>query len=994
MDTFENVHVFSQTTAEISQEYIGKFHEAEIVPNYLHELSQKAGVELVSRDGVYEVKGSWLSVNRAHSFLGKFLLTYGQTRVDTVSLGPPEPSISQEEEDGLDFLNRKTFPTFTNPVYRKSQKEDVETPSKKPDHASHIDQHLPPDKILVAKHHKMPPEPVVLYAGYQLPTKEAESRRKTLEVLKNVYKMEQNYQIALTQTKGTSDAANSTEQAQTEGCEPEESNIQNEAEEHSKAAETELDDNHGNSSLPDEPAPDGQEKLITEIKEEILEKADTSTSRKRLCMIKTLSKEETAAKRMKVETIAKNILSNVPTVETVNVVSNEDLEKLPNDKKVAEVPETDEDVKHIPKVTEVVDQDPPPPPVEDDDDGHDDNEVPDDDVIEDEESDFKDDSVDKDYSGDTEVESADDGKMSASDNEYVPEEVVSLTKIKATTKRTTRRSKAREELAKPLPSTKRGRGRPRKGFPMKIEVKLPTKSSQKAELPKAKKKQLSGAQKRRGRPKRLPSEIPKEFHCDKCPYFANKRCHLREHERRVHITKEFKCEHCDKIFGFGKDLKRHLKTHLKPQNCCDICGKLYKGVKSLVEHRRTHEDGYIKPEFECEICKKNFSTKYVLAYHIKSEHLGMKRTYMCPTCGKSFSQKNSYLQHANVHMGFKPYKCEVCGKAFSYEKSLKEHRFMHDDIRRFKCPVCEKTFRQSSAVTIHMKVHKETKDYVCMACGKGFSQKQALIRHERIHLGEKPFSCGLCGRNFTDSSILRRHMILIHKKDPKKWREDTINNTVRRTDFFIDVLPGVGEEEQTGDVTIKEPEVHVNTGALNTPHPDLVAPVSSTSGSEPINMTTQSSVRDRDAEGYHGERQDVTGMEPERSAEHTYHMPISQVHSEGIQGMSHDSSSHIGDSKMSVPNHGVQTGSGLPHQGTLQGHHDPKSEGGEYLGGSLPAHQMSYSMMGQGGYPYPQMVMLPDPNVPFPPPSAAAYQPQFTDPGTSHQFTPYHPPQS
>ncbi|XP_046565847.1 zinc finger protein 37-like [Haliotis rubra] len=992
MDTFENVHVFSQTTAEISQEYIGKFHEAEIVPNYLHELSQKAGVELVSRDGVYEVKGSWLSVNRAHSFLGKFLLTYGQTRVDTVSMVPPDPSISKEEEEGLDFLNRKTFPTFTNPVFRKSQKEDVEAQSKKPDHASHIDQHLPQDKILVAKPHKMPPEPVVLYAGYQLPTKEAESRRKTLEVLKNVYKMEQNYQIALTQPKGMSSAGNSTGQDQTGECEPEEANVQNETGEHSKDTETELGDNPGSSSLPEEPMYDGQEKLITEIKEENLEKLDTNTSRKRHTLIKALSKEETAAKRMKVETIAKNILSNVPTVETVNVVSTEDSGKLTSDEKVAVVVETEEEEKNIPKQTEAIDEDPPPPPVEeeDDDDG---NGVPDDDVIEDEESDFKDDSADKDYSGETEIESADDGKISASDNEYIPEEKVSLSKIKATTKRTTRRSKAKQESAKPLPSNKRGRGRPRKGFPMKIEVKLPAKSSQKSDPPKSKKKQMSGAQKRRGRPKRMASEIPKEFHCDKCPYFANKRCHLREHERRVHITKEFKCEHCDKIFGFGKDLKRHLKTHLKPQNCCDICGKLYKGVKSLVEHRRTHEDGYVKPEFECEICK-NFSTKYVLAYHIKSEHLGMKRTYMCPTCGKSFSQKNSYLQHANVHMGFKPYKCEVCGKAFSYEKSLKEHRFMHDDIRRFKCPVCEKTFRQSSAVTIHMKVHKETKDYVCMACGKGFSQKQALIRHERIHLGEKPFSCGLCGRNFTDSSILRRHMILIHKKDPKKWREDTINNTVRRTDFFIDVLPGVGEEEQAKDVTIKEPEVHVNTGALNTPHPDLVAPVSATSGSEPINMTTQSSVRDRDVEGFPGERQNATEMEPQRSTEHTYHMPISQVHSEGMQSVSHDSSSHIGDPKMSVQNHGVHSGTGLTHQGNLQGHLDPKSEGGDYLAGGLPAHQMSYSMMGQGGYPYPQMVMLPDPNVPFPPPSAASYQQQFADPITSHQFTAYNPPQS
>lgn len=318
-------------------------------------------------------------------------------------------------------------------------------------------------------------------------------------------------------------------------------------------------------------------------------------------------------------------------------------------------------------------------------------------------------------------------------------------------------------------------------------------------------------------PKQLSSQNDEEktYICDKCSYNARKYSHLREHKRRVHITKEFNCEKCGKVFGFGKDLKRHRKTHQRAENCCDICGKMYKGLRTLAEHKKKHADGYIKPEFPCEFCDKVFSTKYVLAYHIKSDHLGMKRTYLCPTCGKSFSQRNSYLQHANVHMGIKPYQCDVCGKSFSYEKSLKEHRYMHEENKQFECPVCQKKFRQSSGVAIHMKIHKERKDYVCSACGKGFSQKQALIRHERIHLGEKPFLCRMCGRNFTDSSILRRHMILIHKKDPKKWREDTISNITRRTDFFISIMGENGE-------MVNSPFSDDLTQGKNVPEPAVV----------------------------------------------------------------------------------------------------------------------------------------------------------------------------
>jgi transcription elongation factor Elf1 len=164
------------------------------------------------------------------------------------------------------------------------------------------------------------------------------------------------------------------------------------------------------------------------------------------------------------------------------------------------------------------------------------------------------------------------------------------------------------------------------------------------------------------------------LHCEQCDYVAKKKEHLRKHKRRVHITKTFKCLHCGKEFGFGNDLNRHMHTHLKAENCCDLCGKIYKNVRTLAEHRKTHEDNYTRPEWACKFCEKTFSTKYVLAYHIKSEHLGLKKTFICPICGKSFSQKVTYLKHANVHMGIKPYRCDVCNKSFSYEKSLREHK--------------------------------------------------------------------------------------------------------------------------------------------------------------------------------------------------------------------------------------------------------------------------------------------------------------------------------
>ncbi|XP_005105014.1 uncharacterized protein LOC101864410 [Aplysia californica] len=317
-----------------------------------------------------------------------------------------------------------------------------------------------------------------------------------------------------------------------------------------------------------------------------------------------------------------------------------------------------------------------------------------------------------------------------------------------------------------------------------------------------------------------------EYECGECPYVTNRHFQLLAHRQRVHLTKRFKCEDCDKEFGFQKDLRRHLKCHTKAENCCDVCGKMYKEKRKLLEHKKCHAADYIKPRFPCKFCSKSFSTKYVLAYHVKSEHLGMKRTYMCPTCGSTFSQKSSYQQHANVHLGIKPFTCEICNKSFSYEKSLKEHKFMHNEKKLFICKICNKSFKQASGLTFHMKIHKETKDYICSNCGRGFSQRQALIRHERIHDGVKPYKCLLCDRNFADASVLRRHMILLHKRNPKDWKGDTIWQVPRRKDYFIAVVNGNETSSQTLDSVSEDSSAPFTdcSQTKNTPQiPDLLS---------------------------------------------------------------------------------------------------------------------------------------------------------------------------
>jgi uncharacterized Zn-finger protein len=291
-----------------------------------------------------------------------------------------------------------------------------------------------------------------------------------------------------------------------------------------------------------------------------------------------------------------------------------------------------------------------------------------------------------------------------------------------------------------------------------------------------------------------------------CVFVAKMKHNMIEHYARMHSVKNLKCKFCDTLFSLYRDLKRHLKHH-SIQFPCEKCGKIYRSLRTFNEHKKTHEDDFVKPEHECTTCGKKFSTKYVLKYHVKSEHMGLKKSFICPTCGKSFTQKQSYVMHANVHLGFRPFICEVCGVSFSYEKSLREHKYMHKEGKNFKCEICGKHFKQPSALGTHMKIHKETKDYLCKICGKGFTQRQALLRHERVHSGDKPFTCTICSRTFNDASIIRRHMIMVHKINSKDWKSFSQNNSPKQTEHFIRIFNG---EQQPQLKEKGRPPKHLN----------------------------------------------------------------------------------------------------------------------------------------------------------------------------------------
>ncbi|XP_045489582.1 zinc finger protein 62 isoform X4 [Pieris rapae] len=287
------------------------------------------------------------------------------------------------------------------------------------------------------------------------------------------------------------------------------------------------------------------------------------------------------------------------------------------------------------------------------------------------------------------------------------------------------------------------------------------------------------------------------------------------------------CLFCDKTLEYD-ELNKHIKSHgpnvIMNTNIpdevkvdvsvtvCEKCNIVFENFDNLRQHlldEHAFVDFNLKPvklTLSCDNCKKVFTSKLGLKYHLSRCKDSSNRT-------KVIKQNIAILLNMSTALPFKyfmnRFRCFHCSKDFVQFDSLKEHsvkqhthcdlksksmKFLKGrdislkiDISNLSCKVCSEKYSDVSALIDHLIVNhkaaydttveylqsfKIAKDSIpCPFCSDVFQYFRKLLEHINLLHSVENFVCAYCGQTFGNNYNYRAHISRYHRQESVKCIE-------------------------------------------------------------------------------------------------------------------------------------------------------------------------------------------------------------------------------
>ena len=256
----------------------------------------------------------------------------------------------------------------------------------------------------------------------------------------------------------------------------------------------------------------------------------------------------------------------------------------------------------------------------------------------------------------------------------------------------------------------------------------------------------------------------KRYPCQSCEYVASIPSQLKYHMEHKHIKSVmYSCDICNYKSSWKRDFTRHMTfVHDKgnlPLQTCDICEFSTVNPNVLKQHMAVHYE----KQFQCEVCKTEFTTSAALRQHMETFHNG--ELMKCDLCGFETRQKSAFDRHWSVHEKLAIKTCEVCEFSTTDKYFYERHMQKHSDFPpSFKCDYCDKVLTTKEGIRAHMKSVHQGKNLEskakCHLCEKELSPKLVSLHLARIHS-----YCKQCDQKFQTTNDILDHMKDFHELD-------------------------------------------------------------------------------------------------------------------------------------------------------------------------------------------------------------------------------------